>query len=424
MKKVIYLILVCILVVTGCSIFTSDDKVTIKTESKKKKKDSLFTHTSVSKEVSGIIQEGPGRYPAVDKKNSGTLPKEAIKDLKTLPANMNAETAYNQLIYLFRKDYKELEFRFANFNPLITVSETRKQAKPKKETLKVNIVVMVDSGKEMAKTIPGTDQKKMDLLKLQLKNSIRELQKDIPKGISYHVMLKSYGGMVDKYTNLVPIEKVEKDLFPHIDEILAGGATYLSDDFKFVMDQLSKETSGNILNQVFLITGSKDNFDFSAIRRAKEILASDAQGQVHVIDYGVKDQETKHNLQAIADGAMGDYIVANPKTNAPFNFKDQTDYQDDGYNPREYRMFKEEAWAKRMADLKENQIEEIDTLYGKEYDQLLVAASYLKMNEVEKGKLLEEIEIRKKRLADHYQRKLNRLKVSFADSKRDLGVVD
>ncbi len=423
MKKLIFWMLAWVLFITGCSIFTSDEKVTIKTESKEKKKDSLFTHTSVSKDLSGIIQEGPGRYPEVDQKGE-VLPKEAIEDLKTLPANMKAETAYNQLIFLFRKDYRELEFRFANFNPLIPVSKSRRNAKPKKETLKVNIVVVVDSGEEMAKNVPGTNQKKMDRLKLQLKNSLRELQKDIPKGLSYHVMLKSYGGIVDKYTSLVPIDQIEKDLFPHMDEILPGSVTYLSDDLKFVMDQLKHETGGNVLNQIFLITGSKDNFNYSAISRAKEILESEIQGQVHAIDYGVTDQETKNNLQAVADGGLGEYIIANPTSNIPFDFKDQTDLQDDGYNPREYRLFKEEAWTKRMAELKENQIEEIDTLYGKEYDQLMAAVNYLKMNDVEKGKLFEEIEFRKKLLSNHYQKKLNRLKLGFIYSKKSLGLTD
>lgn len=422
MKKALCLVIICALIVAGCSVFESDHDATVYSKNRKNPKNRLFTYSSVSKDLNGIISEGPGIYSTDDDRNPGTLPKGAVEDLKTLPANMDYETAYNQLVYLFRRDYQLLEHRFSHFEPSIYVSDSRKKAKPRKEKLKVNIVVMVDSGKEMAKTIPGTNKKKMDLLKSQIKNSLKELKKDVPQGISYHVMFKTYGAILGKYTKLVPIEKVETELFPAIDEVIPGSVGLLSEDFKIVQEQLSKETAGNVLNQIFLITGSKDNFDYSAIRQAQEIFESDVQGQVHVMDYGVKDRKTRGYMQNIADVALGEYIVVNPKEKIPFDFKDQTDLNDDGYNPREYLLFKERAWTERIADLKENQIAEIDTLYGVEYEQLLTAVHHLKMKEDEKAKLLEEIEYRKKILANHYKREMDRLKIYFTYSKKRYGL--
>jgi len=274
----------------------------------------------------------------------------------------------------------------------------------------------------MSKTIPGTKQTKMDRLKMQVKNSIKDLRRKIPKGISYYVMFKSYGGMVDKWTDLVPLDQAESRIFPSIDEVLVGKGYYdITFHLNFVKDQLKNETAGNVLNQIFFIHGS-NSLQFYAIDRAKEIFKSDIQGQVHAVNYGVKDQKTKNRLQSIADGALGDYIIANPKDDIPFDFKDQTDFNDDGYNPREYQLVRIEPWTKRMADLKENQIAEIDTLYGKEYDQLMAATQYLKMKDTEKAKLIKEIEYRKKVLSLHYQQKLERLKTDFKNSKESLGI--
>lgn len=419
MKKFIHALLVCILV-TGCSIFTSGEKVTIKKE--KKKKNTLFTYDSVSRDVSGIIQEGPGRYPRDDDQVHTTIPKKAIEDLKTLPPNMDAETAYNQLIYLFRRDYQMLEFRFANIKPVITVSEERKKAKPRKEHLRVNIVVLMDSGPEMLKTIPGTKRKKFDRLKQQVKNSILDLRRNIPQGITYYVMFSSYDGIANIWSDLAPLDQVEEKVFPRIDEVVPGGEPDLPSQFELVMELLENQTAGNVLNQVFMITGSERELEFSSFKRAHDLFESEVQAQVHAINYGVTNQEVIDDLQSIADAGLGDYIVANPKNDVPFDFKDQTDFSDDGYNPREYQKFRIEDWTKRIAELKQEQILAIDTLYEEEYQQLMAATKYLKMKEEEKEKLFEEIEFRRKLLSRHYQRELDRLKSFYQYSRDELGL--
>lgn len=419
MKKWFSVLMLCIFI-TGCSIFTSGDKVTIKKE--KKKPNTLFTTRSYSRDIQGILQDGPGRYPVDDDQDATTLPKKAIQDLKTLPPYMLHETAYNQLIYLFGRDYQELEFRLAVLNPYVFVSEERKKAKPKKETLKVNIVIVLDCGPEMTQTIPGTNQKKFDRLKEQVKNSILDLRRNIPKGISYYVMFKSYGGILNKSSKLIPLDQVETHLFPNIDEVLPGGEFGLDVSLDIVKERLKNETGGNVLNQIFLIAGSNDNLPYASIRLAKEIFESEIQGHVHAIDYGVTDRKIKKHLQAIPIGAMGEYIEANPKGDIPFDFKDQTDFNDEGYNPREYLLFKEEAWTKRMADLKAHQIDEFDTMYVDEYEQLMAATKYLKMDEKEKEKLIKLIESRRNVLSIYYEQELERAWGNYQNSKESLGL--
>lgn len=416
-----FLIVLFLLGSSGCSIFSSEDEVTIKTV--KKKPNTLFTNDPASEDLSGILQEKPGKYPKDDDKYWGTLPKKSLKDLKSLPPNMDADTAFNQLIYLFGRDYKQLQLRLIDMDTEVPVSDARKNAPESKEKLTVNIVVVVDAGKEMAKQIPGTKRTKMDLVKLKLKNSLGNLKEDQKPGISYQVMLQTYGAKLGKFTSKpVPIDQLESQIFPMIDEIIPGSVGSLTDALDSVRKNLKTESGGDVLNQVFVITAGKDGIESSPVTAAYNLLRSDAQAQVHVMDYGITDQKVKDRLELMTIRALGEYITTNPDAEAPFDFTDQTDFNEDGYNPREYLMVKETKWADRMTEMKAEQIEIMDTLYGEEYEHLKIAAGELKMNEAEKQFLLEKIENRKKILSNFIDKKIEEARKNLDDRKRVLGV--
>lgn len=418
----VLLIVLVILTVSGCSIFTSEDEVTVKTKEPTKTEDGLLTHTTASEDLAGILQQKPGKYPEDDDDFWGTLPKEAVKELETLRPNLPANIAFNQLIYLFGRDYKSLQYRLANIDTDIPVSESRKKEKPKKETLKVNIVLVVDAGQEMSQKISGTQRTKMDLLKLQLKNSLKKLHEKKELGIEYYVKLNTYGGIVGKITPLIPLDQMETQLFPDIDEIQPGGPSNLTKELKQVKSDLSTQTAGNVLNQIFVISAGKDGLEGTPKKEAYEILHSDVQGHVNVIDYGVKDPKKKLELQVIADRGLGEYIVSNPEVDQPFNFADQTNFNKDGYKPREYLVVKNMSWPERMAELRSEQIEAIDTLYMNEYEQLKNAANRLKMNDTERKFLLEKIERRKDILSNYFDEKVNEKKIYLSSHKKTLGI--
>lgn len=419
--RVLFLIFV-IFAVSGCSIFTSEEEVTVKTKESNKKDDGLLTHTTASEDLAGILQQKPGKYPEDDDDFWGTLPKEAVKDLESLRPNLSADIAFNQLIYLFGRDYFSLQYRLANIDADIPLSESRKKEKAKKENLNVNIVLVVDAGKEMSKKISGTQRTKMDLLKLQLKNSLKKLHEKKQPGIHYYVKLNTYGAKLGKYTPLIPLDQMENKLFPAIDEIQPGGAGNLTDELKHVKSNLSSQTAGNVLNQIFVISTGKDGLDHDPKDEAYQILHSDLQAHVNVINYGVQDPKVKMKLQVIADRGLGEYIVSNPEVDQPFNFADQTNFNKDGYKPREYLVVKNVAWPERIAELRSEQIEAIDTLYMNEYEQLRVAANHLKMNETEKKFLLEKIERRKDILSNHFDEKIREKKYYLSEHKKNLGI--
>jgi Ca-activated chloride channel homolog len=434
MKRVLLLVLILFVMgsgctIRGCTIFTSKgedgrNKVTVKMKPKQKQPNTLFTNSVASEDLSGILQEKPGKYPRDDDRHFGTLPEALEKDLATLPANMTADVAFNQLIYLMARDYHQLQARLTQIDTPVTISGSRKGAPKEKEKLTVNVAIVVDAGKEMAKKLPDTQRTKMDMLKLQLKNAIRNLAEDYKTkwvtqgGINYQITLQTYGAKIGKYTpQPVPLEQAESILFPLIDQIQPGSVGTLAATLGDTKTILSSQTAGDVVNHIYVISAGVDGLQPDPTHRAQEIFESEIQGHVHVMDYGIKRQTTKDRLQLLPDRTLGDYLIVETSVET-FDLTDQTDFSEDDYQPREYSILKHRTWPERLTELKTEQIESLDTLYVDEYEQLQIAANQLKMNEQERMFLLEKIESRKRILGDYVKGRVDKMYENVNNTKK------
>lgn len=412
-----------LVVFSGCSIFQSGDDITIK-KKPPKPKNTLFTTDSASEDIGGILQGKPGRYQKDDDEYTGTLPDKAIQDLHTLPKNMSADVAFNQLVYLFARDYFQVQSRLVNIEEPLNVSDSRKNAPAEKPNLRVNLMIIMDAGSEMKRKVPGSQQTKMDHLKQQVKTALVKLQQrqQEQKGISYYVGIESYSALYGAYLSPKPIAQAQKQIFPVIDQVLPGKFGTLDSTMESVEKMLKDQTGPNTLNQIFVISSGETGLEPLPTSLTKQLYRSQMQVQVHVIDYGVKRQKVKNDLQQLADLSRGEYITVDVASDSPFDFSDQTDASDDGYNPREYLPLRETKWTEWMVELKEEQIEELDTRYGEENDQMIAAVDELQMSDAERQKLLDKIEFRRSTLAKFFQEKITQAQVSVASEKNRLGV--
>lgn len=416
----ISLIVFFISLLTACS---DDDKVwtskrKLPGQDKQQAQNDPMNKFRAATSIEGMLKEGPGKYVQpyhyvragdINDTTKGTLyawPDQVLVKLRSIPPNLKAQEVYNRLIYMFAADYEPLLNDIASFDPKVPVSESRKN-KTAQSPLQVNTVLVVDATSNVQSKV-NSEETLFDLLKVKLKESIDLIQNNNSFGftqLEYSFAVYTYGGQVNKFSKLTPIEQAPQMIDSTLSQVRTGGQGTLSQILDQVKRDLQSQTSPNVLNQVFVIGTGPQGLDQEASQKAKELLYSEAQAQVHTESYHTKDKKVEQQLKTIATSGLGDFI-RKPEHDDVLALGDDSNLTGTDYKLREYKNFLSESWQEVMTGRKKAQWKFLDDLYEEEATVLKKAAQEVQMTDTERKLLERKIEERKERIKQYIQGKL------------------
>jgi D-amino-acid dehydrogenase/Ca-activated chloride channel family protein len=367
--------------------------------------------------IEGMLREGPGKYVQpyhyvrashndTTKSSNHAWPKTVLLKLRSIPPNLTAQEVYNRLIYMFAADYEPLLKDIANFDPKVPVSQSRKDKKAE-SPLQVNTVLVVDATSNVQSKV-NSEETLFDLLKDKLKESISLIQDNNSFGftqLKYSFAVYTYGGQVNKFSQLTPIEQAPQMIDSTLSQVRTGGQGTVSQALDQAKRDLQGQTSPNVLNQIYVISTGPKGLDEEASKKAKELLYSEAQVQVHTESYHTKDKEVERRLKTIADSGLGDFIKK-PEQDAVLDIRDDSNLTGFDYKPREYKDFLNASWQEVMTGRKKAQWKFLDDIYSEEETVLLQAAKEVQMTDTERQLLERKIKERKERIKQYIQGKL------------------
>lgn len=407
------------ILLTACSdeeeVWTSKRK--LPSQEKQQAENDPMNKYQAATSIEGMLKEGPGKYVQPyhyvragyndsTKSTNHAWPKDVLLKLRSIPPNLKAQEVYNRLIYMFAADYEPLLKDIASFDPKVPVSQSRKD-KTAKSPLQVNTVLVVDATSNVQSKV-NSEEILFDLLKEKLKEAINQIKNRDSFGftqLKYSFAVYTYGGQVNKFSKLTPIEQAPQMIDSTLSQVRTGGQGTLSQALDQVKRDLQGQTSPDVLNQVFVISSGLQGLDQEASKKAKELLYSEAQAQVHTETYHTKDKKVEEQLKTIADSALGDFIKK-PEQDDVLAIGDDSNLTRFDYKPREYKDFLNASWQEVMTGRKKTQWKLLDDIYSEEEVVLRQAAKEVQLTDTERKLLERKIEERKERIKQYIQGKL------------------
>lgn len=419
-KSLVIYLLTCLLFLTACTdqeVWKGDQRSGSNKGTQKNKADPMLTYKAATS-LEGMLSEGPGKYANVTqtKTTSGVLlATEAVGKIKKFPKNLTAKQAYDRLIYLLAKDYTPYITQLKQFDPKIPLSSKRKETVPfsygPAKKLNVNVVILIDAGPSLLKKA-NSEETVFSLMKENIKETFQNIESKSKNSVgpqlnnvSYQYAIRTYTGKVKRFTPLVKEDKIKQEIIPAIEEIQPGGAGSLADALEQTKQDLLQYNNVNDLNQVYVISHGKDGLDENAVSKAKDLLYSEAQAQVHTIGYQLKDAQSQELLKRASFQGLGEY----QETNGYLDFHDKTNNTGNDYGLREYKDLLEFNWKKVMTERKKNQVENLVTVYRDEQMLLENATVLVDISSSEKDLLSRKINDRINRIKGYIDGKFSTL---------------
>ena len=337
MKKIWMIAAAVLLLVTGCSNQTDNDK-TVKETTKEKthetasKKDAAANQGEIETKIDKAIKEAPpiptstkelinqyaGPFSGVSAYSEAVKAKfeKAIKGIQPLPENASTKDL-NQLFNFF---YTQVAEDFPDPGTLLKkwqlysfgnpdLPDDRYQFKPNN-----NIEIILDASGSMAGSVDG--KTKMELAKEAINKFLASAPKDAK------ISLRVYGHKgsnsdADKNVSCSSSELIygskaynQAEFSKVLNQFQPSGWTPIADSLKKAKADLASFDSKTNTNLVFLVSDGIETCEGNPVAAAKELASSTIAPIVNVIGFDV-DQQGQKQMREVADAADGIYTTVN-----------------------------------------------------------------------------------------------------------------
>lgn len=342
-----------------------------------------------AKDFEGIMQQNPGKFSGENYDKT-----KVEQELDKLPNNLNADQAYNHLVYLLGENYQKYYRQILAFDPTIQVSNKTPDGKIQTPTIeKLNVEIVLDASGSMNGKVNG--KQKMALAKQAIQNFASNLPEEA------NVSLRVYG---HKGSN----SEKDKAVSCQSNEIVYPLSTYNASNFQVALDRfkptgwtplasaiqaakndLQQLQQENTRNVVYVVSDGIETCGGDPVKEAEELNKLGIKPVVNVVGFDV-DNPGQKQLKAVAEAAGGSYKSVYSENDLKEFLEAEKERLRNEWDLWGSRSSLEawKDWAKNQQKLDQLIYDNgINGLNKKEFSNMQSAVEYLK----KKGKLKEKV---------------------------------